>query len=174
MADDWTWDETLFGGSASYYARGRLPYAPGIADALAKALNLDGRGRLIDVGCGPGIIALPLARLFEEVVGVDPDADMLAEAQRRAGEQRVANARWVLGRGEELPLALGSFRVATFAASFHWMDRARVAAIVRDMLEPGGAFVQLSNEAYLGTASADDPDESLATTTAPLATEGSD
>jgi hypothetical protein len=34
--------------------------------------------------------------------------------------------------------------VATFGQSFHWMERARVAAIIFAMLEPGGAFVHVS------------------------------
>lgn len=157
MTDDWAWDETLFAGSAPYYARGRLPYAPGIGEALARALQLDGRGRMIDVGCGPGIIALMLAPLFQEVVGVDPDAGMLSEAERRATEQTIANARWVRGRGEDLPLGLGTFRVATFAASFHWMNRPLVAGLVRQMFEPGGAFVQLTNTAYVGRLASDSP-----------------
>jgi ubiquinone/menaquinone biosynthesis C-methylase UbiE len=142
----WQWDETLFRGAAPYYVQGRLPYAPGLADAMQQALGLGGAGRLLDVGCGPGIVALRLAHLFKEVVGVDPDPDMLAEAERRAADLDVTNARWVRARAEELPLDLGtSFRVATFAASFHWMDRDRVAAIVREMLEPGGAFVQVTD-----------------------------
>ncbi len=145
VTTDWQWDETLFLGAAPYYVRGRLPYAAGLADAMARALALDGRGRLLDVGCGPGIIALRLAGLFEEVVGVDPDRGMLVEAERRATEHAISNARWVLARAEELPLGLGRFRVATFAASFHWMDRDRVAAIMRGMLEPGGAFVQVTD-----------------------------
>src|ERR1700759_5374198 len=40
----WSWDETLFAGSAGYYERGRVPYAPGLAGALARSLELDGRG----------------------------------------------------------------------------------------------------------------------------------
>jgi ubiquinone/menaquinone biosynthesis C-methylase UbiE len=144
MPRGWTWDETLFRGSAPYYAQGRLPYAADLADALAAALRLDGRGRLLDVGCGPGIIALRLAHLFEEVVGLDADADMTVEAERRAAELGVRNTRWVCALAEDLPAGLGSFRVATFAQSFHWMDRDRVAAIMLDMLEPGGAFVQVS------------------------------
>lgn len=144
MPRGWQWDETLFRGSATYYERGRLPYPPALADALAQALVLDGSGRLIDVGCGPGVVALRLAHLFEEVVGVDADADMLAEAERLAGERRISNARWVHILAERLPAGLGSFRVATFAASFHWMDRDRVAAVVLGMLEPHGAFVQVS------------------------------
>jgi SAM-dependent methyltransferase len=144
MPRGWTWDETLFKGSARFYERGRLPYPSGLADAMAAALGLDGRGRLLDVGCGPGVIGLRLAHLFEEVVGVDADGDMVAEAERRAGELGIDNTRWVRLLAEELPAGLGTFRVATFAQSFHWMDRERVAAIMFDMIEPGGAFVQVS------------------------------
>jgi SAM-dependent methyltransferase len=153
MRDDaWQWDETLFLGAAPYYARGRLPYPPELADTLADALHLDGTGRLIDVGCGPGTIALRIAHLFAEVVGVDPDAGMLAEAEREAAAQGVTSARWVQLRAEDLPADLGRFRVATFSRSFHWMERDRVAAIMLGMLEPGGAFVQV-------TDAPDDPTE---------------
>src|SRR5215216_2382605 len=143
MPRGWQWDETLFEGSAAYYERGRLPYPPGLADALAAALALDGRGRLLDVGCGPGTVALRVAHLFEEVVGLDADAGMIAEAGRRAAELGVGNARWVRALAEELPAGLEMFRVATFAQSFHWMERERVAAAVYGMIEPGGAFVQV-------------------------------
>ncbi|MCX6023902.1 MAG: class I SAM-dependent methyltransferase [Chloroflexi bacterium] len=140
----WQWDKTLFEGSARYYESGRLPYPPALAAAIAEVLELDGRGRLLDVGCGPGTVALRVAHLFEEVVGLDPDPGMLAEAERRAAELGVGNARWIRGLAEDLPAGLGVFRAATFAASFHWMDRDRVAAALLGMLEPGGAFVQVS------------------------------
>ncbi|MGW0841782.1 class I SAM-dependent methyltransferase [Streptomyces sp. NPDC002787] len=145
MPDGWEWDSTLFRGSAAHYERGRLPYAQGFADTLADALGLDGRGRLLDVGCGPGIVLLPMARFFTEAVGVDPDEDMLAEAERQAGRRGVTNARWVAARAEDLPAGLGEFRVVVFAQSFHWTDRDRVAATVREMLEPGGAFVHIGD-----------------------------
>ncbi len=145
MPKSWEWDETLYLGSAPYYARGRPPYAPGLAERLAEALSLDGTGRLLDVGCGPGILTLTLAHLFAEVVGVDPDEGMLAEGERRAAASGIRNARWVQARAEELTEDLGSFRVATFAQSFHWMDRERVAAIMQSLLVPGGAFVHVSD-----------------------------
>jgi SAM-dependent methyltransferase len=81
-----------FRGAAPYYVQGRLPYAAGLADALARELGLDGHGRLLDVGCGPGVVALRLAHLFDEVVGVDIDPDMLAEAARRAEEEGVTGS----------------------------------------------------------------------------------
>ncbi|HKE73110.1 MAG TPA: hypothetical protein VKB57_05820 [Acidimicrobiales bacterium] len=55
--ETWTWDPSLFAGAASYYDRGRLPYAPGLAAAF---------------------------RAFDEAIGLDPDADMLAVAVRLA------------------------------------------------------------------------------------------
>jgi hypothetical protein len=48
-------------------------------------------------------------------------------------------------RAEDLPAGLGAFRAVTFAASFHWMDRAAVARAVRGMLEVGGAVVHVDN-----------------------------
>ncbi|MDX3631051.1 class I SAM-dependent methyltransferase [Streptomyces europaeiscabiei] len=145
MPDGWEWDRTLFQGSAAHYERGRLPYAPGFPEALAEALGLDGRGRLLDVGCGPGTVLLPMARFFTEAVGVDPDEDMLSEAGRQAGRRGVTNARWVAARAEDLPAGLGTFRAVVFAQSFHWTDRDRVAATVLEMLDPGGALVHVSD-----------------------------
>ena len=59
--ESWSWDESLFAGAAGYYQQGRLPYAPGLADVFARSLGLDGRGRLLDLGCGPGTVTLRLA-----------------------------------------------------------------------------------------------------------------
>jgi SAM-dependent methyltransferase len=155
-ANPWEWDQTLYLGSAPYYARGRLPYAPGLAAVLAESLNLDGCGRLLDVGCGPGILTLLLGPYFEEAVGIDPDRAMLTEAARRAAHAGIENIRWVRARGEDLPAGLGTFRIATFAQSFHWMDRPRVAEIVHGMLEPGGAFVHVSDVKEATVASSSD------------------
>jgi SAM-dependent methyltransferase len=141
--EDWSWDETVFEGTAAYYRQGRKPYAPALADALADHLHLDGRGRFLDVGCGPGTVALFFAHLFEDVIGLDSDSGMLAEAQRAATEEQIANASWVQMRAEDLPGSLGIFRVISFAQSFHWMDRPRVASAVREMLDANGAVVQV-------------------------------
>ena len=143
--EEWEWDESLFRGSAEYYDRGRLPNSPGLADAFESALELDRTASLLDVGCGPGTVALRLAHLFEQVVGVDADEGMIDEARRRSTEQGARNAHWVRMRAEHLPGDLGRFRVVTFAASFHWMDRPAVAAAVRGMLDPSGVVVHVDN-----------------------------
>jgi SAM-dependent methyltransferase len=146
--EQWQWDPSLFAGAARYYEKGRLPYAPGLADAAREHLGLDGRGRLLDVGCGPGTVARRLAPLFEAIVGLDPDPGMLAEAARLGTAGRIPKATWVQQRAEALPAGLGPFRVITFGASFHWMDRPRVASAVATMLTPDGAAVQVDAPGY--------------------------
>ena len=159
-AGGFEWDETLYGGSADYYATGRLPYPQAMAEALAAELALDGHGRLLDVGCGPGSVALLLAPLFERVVGVDADEGMIQAPRRAAAERGVVNAEWVVSRAEELPAELGRFRVATFAQSFHWMDRPRVVQVVSDMLEPAGAWVHVNATTHRGVEEEHPPEPS--------------
>ncbi len=156
--ESWDWDDSVFRGTAAYYRTGRYPYAPGLAEALATRLGLDGSGRLLDVGCGPGTVALAFAHLFEAVVGLDPDPDMIAEAERAAAEAGVGTASWVQARAESLPDGLGLFRVVSFAQSFHWMDRPRVAAAVRRMLEPAGAVVLVDRAGPLPNSELPDDD----------------
>lgn len=145
MPEGWSWDETLFQGSAPYYLQGRPPYAPTLTATLRDTLRLDGRQRVLDVGCGPGVLALELAPYVAEVVGVDPDPGMLAEAQRRAAGLGITNASWLQVRAEEIPDTLGPFRAAAFGQSFHWVDQPLVAAKMRGLLEPGGAFVHVAD-----------------------------
>ncbi|MCF0093328.1 class I SAM-dependent methyltransferase [Micromonospora sp. MH99] len=146
----WEWDETLYAGSARHYSVGRWPYPRELAETIGSALDLDGTGHLLDVGCGPGSLTLLLAPLFEVAVGVDADRDMLTEAQRWASEAGVITVEWRHLRAEELPADLGTFRVATFAQSYHWMDRPLVARRVRDMLAPDGAWVHVSANTHQG------------------------
>jgi SAM-dependent methyltransferase len=87
------------------------------------------------------VLTVRLAHLFEQAVGLDPDADMLAEGCRAAEENTVMNIRWVQGLAEDLPaVAPGPYRLVTFGQSFHWTDEQTVAETVYDMLEPGGAL----------------------------------
>jgi SAM-dependent methyltransferase len=145
----WQWDPTLYEGSAEFYARGRMPYPQALADVLRDELGLDGTGRLLDVGCGPGKLTVVLAPLFAEVIGIDADAAMVAEATQRAP----ANATFRQLRAEELPADLGMFHVIAFAQSFHWMQQMEVATIVRTMLQRGGAFVSLGATTHEGDGS---------------------
>jgi SAM-dependent methyltransferase len=158
MADEWQWDETLYRGSAYYYGVGRLPYPPAVADAFVEAFGLDGTQRVLDVGCGPGSLTLLLAARVAVAVGVDADPDMIEAAMGTADRAGVTNAEWHVMRAEELPADLGRFALVTFAQSFHWMDRPKVASAVHGMLERGGACVHLQATTHRGDSSDDDLD----------------
>ena len=85
------YDPSFYGGAAVHYRCGRLPYSPQLEALLGAELGLDGSGRLLDVGCGPGILTVRLAGLFEGAVGLDPDQAMIAEGRRAAQERSLAN-----------------------------------------------------------------------------------
>jgi SAM-dependent methyltransferase len=135
------YDSTIYQGAAAYYRPGRPPYSPQLEAVLTDELGLDGSGRLLDGGCGPGILTVRLAHLFGEAVGLDPDPAMLSEGRRAARERGITNIRWVQALAEDLPdAAPGPYRLVTFGQSFHWTDEATVAETVYDLLEPGGAL----------------------------------
>jgi SAM-dependent methyltransferase len=141
------YDPTLYRDTAAYYTPGRPPYSRALVPTLRAEVGLDGSGRLLDVGCGPGPLAIALARSFSETIGLEPDAAMLAEAARRAAEAGVDTIRWVQALAEDIPaLGLGQFKLVTFGQSFHWTDRERVAEAVYDMLEPGGAIALIGHQ----------------------------
>ena len=137
-------DPTIYRGSAAHYRSGRPPYSAELESTLAVELGSTARAGCLDVGCGPGILALRLAGLFEEVVGLDPDDDMLAEAARHASKNSITNVTWVRALAEGLPdAAPGPYRLVTFGQSFHWTQEERVAEAVYDMFEPGGAVAMV-------------------------------
>ena len=134
-----------FAGVAESYQRYRVPYPDAVFDWIVREYGLDGRGRLLDVGCGTGYVCLTLSRWFEDVVAIDPEPDMLRVAERMARDREVTNIRFLGLRAEDVPPALAPFRLVTFGNSFHWTDRTRVARALFPLIVPGGGLVALAS-----------------------------
>ena len=133
-------DPARFRSAATHYLRGRPDYAPGLIRDVATLCGLDGTGRLLDLGCGPGQLAIAFRPFVAEALGMDPEPEMLALAERRAAEAGVAVA-FRQGSSYDLAELGGVLRVATIGRAYHWMDRPATARQFDAMLEPGGALV---------------------------------
>jgi len=145
------WDETLYAGSAEHYAVGRMPYPQRLVTAIRDELDLDGTGRLLDLGCGPGALTLLVAPLFAHVVAVDPDADMVRVGRERATAAGITNIEWLHMCAEDVSTDAGPFDVVTLAQSFHWMDRPLVAAKIRRLLTDRGWCVHVGAYTHEGS-----------------------
>ena len=143
----------LFSGTAEYYRRFRVPYPEVLLSQLRSKAGLTGHGRLLDLGCGTGEIAVPLAPYFDEIVGVDVEPEMLREAGRRAVLAGCSNIHWHHGSAMDYSASRQSFELITVGAAFHWMDRERLARKCQDWLVPGQPLAILgSNSTWTGTS----------------------
>jgi SAM-dependent methyltransferase len=113
-----------FRTAAPHYARYRPAYPAELIQRLAEATELDESARVLDLGCGPGVLAIPLASYAGEVVAVDVEPEMIAELRRSAP----GNVTGITGRAEDVDESWGQFRLATAGRSFHWFDSAVVLA----------------------------------------------
>ena len=133
-------DASPFGGTAPYYDRYRARYARAAIDFIVERYNLRDGVRALDLGCGPGTIAIPLSYTVAEVAAVDPDGDMIAEGRRLAASQGRPNIQWLRSRAEDISLGAGRFRVATIGQAFHWMDRDEVLRKLAVFVADGGGL----------------------------------
>lgn len=137
------YDPTLFQGAAWYYARYRSRYPQILFDRLSDRFNLNGNERLLDLGCGAGLVSIPFSDRFSEVIAIDPDAEMLKEAEAEAAQVGVTNIRWIRDRAESISEQLGHFRLVTFGRSFHWMQRELVLEKLQPLLVKDGGIAIL-------------------------------
>jgi 2-polyprenyl-6-hydroxyphenyl methylase / 3-demethylubiquinone-9 3-methyltransferase len=136
--DIW-WDENQpLSAIRSALNPGRLVYLRRALDQL----DVNPRGkRILDIGCGGGLLAEDLARLGFEVAGVDPSQPSLAIAQAHADASGL-RIQYEAGAGEDLPFADASFDLAVCCDVLeHVADLDRVIAETARVLKPAGVYV---------------------------------
>ena len=110
-----------FASTVAYYESARAPYGAAFFTAAAQALGLDHSQRLLDVGAGPGVLAIGFRPYCREVVGVDPEPGMV-EAARVAADRAGVAIAFIEGRFEDTAAILGAFDLVTIGRAIHWLD----------------------------------------------------
>ena len=146
-SETWSWDETLYAGSARYYSVGRMTSPPEVVDRLVPALGLDGSGRLLDVGCGLGYSAAVIARLAETVVALEEDEALAADAQRLLSEEGVDNAVTVTGKLTDGSATCAPYDVITIEGGVE-----EIPAEIWAQLKDGGRIGAIFMDSAVGTA----------------------
>lgn len=102
------------------------------------------RERVLEVGCGHGVVTGELVRRARgQVVALDRDAEILL-GQRRAGWAAVPHCWPVAGDAEQLPFADASFDLVLFENVLLWLGKAEAAiGEAARVLRPGGCVVAL-------------------------------
>lgn len=139
--------EVFAGEVADNYAKYRRGYRPDLLGALATRFALGPGSRVLDLGCGTGQLARPLADRAGSVIGMDPSADMLSLAHDGTAAPNVA---WLLGSDEQVPgleslLGKESLDLVTIGQALHWMDAADLFTALLPLLRPGGGIAVIAN-----------------------------
>lgn len=134
-----------FRANVPYYGRYRLPYPAALIDRIASCAGLKVGDRVLDLGAGPGLLAIPFARAGMAVTAVDPEPDMLFELRREADSAGLSvDARQ--GSSFDMPRGIGPFRLVTIGRAFHWMDRAATIEELNALICEGGTIALVHDD----------------------------
>ena len=129
-----------FASTAELYEQFRPAYPPEFFRDVAQKLRMSKQHRLLDIGTGPGLLAIGFAPYAGHVTAIDPEPAMLVAAKRamaRAGEV----VHLIEGRAEDLPAEIGTFDVVTIGRALHWIDRTALGSLFARLVAPNGALV---------------------------------
>lgn len=134
-------------GSAWHYAEYRPRPSDAFVRLLVSHLAWTNDDRILDLGSGPGQIALEVAPYVGEVLAVDIEQDMVDEGRRRADGCGIVNARFLRGSSDDvvsMAADIGVVRAVTIGSAFHWMtDQDAVLRALAPLIDPIGGAVLL-------------------------------
>lgn len=130
-SDVWT-------GKAGSYDRARPSPPPALLDLLTQMIQQPQPALVVDLGSGTGLSTAIWAGRAERVIGIEPNADMRQEAQRKA--KGFPQIEYRAGLAEQTGLPDGCADIVTVSQAFHWMEPTATLAEVGRILKPGGIF----------------------------------
>ncbi len=129
--------------------------AESVIRRLVQAVGSAASERVLDVACGPGIVAEALAPLVREIVGIDATPEMIRLARERFEKARLTNGRFEVGLAEALPFKDAQFdQVVTRLSFHHFPDINVILSEIRRVIRPEGRLI------VADVLSSDDPEES--------------
>ncbi len=110
--------------------------------------------RVLDLACGPGIVAEVVAPHVSEIIGVDLTPAMLRLAREKFMQANLANGRFEIAAAQALPFMQGGMdQVLTRLSIHHFSDPLQVLKEVRRILRPRGSLI------LADVISSDDPQQ---------------
>lgn len=127
-----------FRSTVPYYERYRLSYPARLIQRVIAFAGLAPGDPVLDLGTGPGLLAIPFARAGMQVTAADPEPAMLEATGSAARAAGVTLTLWH-GSSYQLTPQMGPYRLVTMGRSFHWMDRAATLQMLDRIIVPSGA-----------------------------------
>ena len=129
-----------FGKTAEDYSKYRQGFPPEFFERLKKwGIGLSEQ-KILDLGTGTGTIARGLALLGCNVIGINPSAELIEQAQQLDQRQNL-NIQYVLATAEETLQPDHTFDVVVVGQAWHWFDAIKAIAEVKRILKPEGKLV---------------------------------
>ncbi len=100
-----------------------------VADVKARG------GRVLDIGCGDGLLVHRLAPFAEKVVGIDPHKEIISRAQERLAS--LSNVTLIADDLLKIPMK-EQYDTITYVATLHHMDIRAALSKMHQILAPGG------------------------------------
>jgi ubiquinone/menaquinone biosynthesis C-methylase UbiE len=111
----------------------------GIHRLLIETAGIGAEDEVLDVACGPGLVACEVAKVARHVTGVDLTRAMIGQAEARQRSLGLANLTWAVGDAQPLTFPDAAFsRVITRYTFHHFTDPAGVFAEMARVCRPGG------------------------------------
>ena len=128
-----------FSGFAEIYDMHR-PRPPEVIVDLLRQMAARQRPVVVDLGSGTGLSSLLWTQTAAEVVGIEPNADMRAQSERRASDSNAGGVRFIEGLSTATGLPAQYADIVTCSQSLHWMEPNDTFAEVARILRDGGVF----------------------------------
>ncbi len=129
------------------FSKQAVPFAklPGHLNSIQMLIEMSGAASndsILDVACGPGLVACEFAAIANNVTGIDITKKMIEQAKNHQQKKRLKNMTWNVGDVLPLPYADNKFSIVLTRYSFHhFLEPQKVLSEMYRVCRPGGSIL---------------------------------